>query len=140
MLCLITPMLPGIFYKLICNISCLVNFLFYYHPILEDFRPSVCSDFVTLRVPSLDSATGWTGELWSNTNFSIVKTKRNVVVLFFWQKKKDIKNFQIFLKKNICFFGFFRFSDLFLFFSQTFWMFFRFLWTYLFNFLDFLDF
>ena len=28
-------------------------------------RPSVCS-CVTLRVPPLDSETGWTGELWSN--------------------------------------------------------------------------
>ena len=36
----------------------------------ENFRPlSVHPDFsVTLRVPPLNSETGWTGELWSKTN------------------------------------------------------------------------
>ena len=32
----------------------------------EDFRPDSSSSSVTLRVPPLDSETGWTGELWSN--------------------------------------------------------------------------
>ena len=39
-----------------------------HYPILDtriSVRPSVRS-FVTLRVPPLDSETGWTGELWSN--------------------------------------------------------------------------
>ena len=32
----------------------------------DNFRPSF--SFVTLVLPPLDSETGWTGELWSNTN------------------------------------------------------------------------
>ena len=31
-------------------------------------RLSFCL-FVTLRLPPLDSETGWTGEVWSNNNF-----------------------------------------------------------------------
>ena len=43
------------------------------HPILDtriSVRPSVLrpSDFVSLRVPPLQSETGWTGELWLKTN------------------------------------------------------------------------
>ena len=36
----------------------------------EDFRLFFCPALsATLTVPPLDSETGWTGELWSKTNF-----------------------------------------------------------------------
>ena len=42
--------------------------------LILDTRISVCPltfSCVMLRGPPLDSGTGWTGELWSNTNFLI---------------------------------------------------------------------
>ena len=50
---------------------------FYGYPIL-DKRISVLGPppSVTLRLPPLDSETGWTGELWSKTNLLKWKNKK----------------------------------------------------------------
>ena len=38
------------------------------NPILDTRISVLCTLFVTLRRPALDFETGWTGELWLNTN------------------------------------------------------------------------
>ena len=43
----------------------------------KDFRPSFVHTSVTLRVPSLDSEIGWTGEFWLKPNLLKWKKLRN---------------------------------------------------------------
>ena len=48
--------------------------------------------FVTLRLPPLDSETGWTGELWSNCVFLVLENYDNSILFFFNWPKKGKKN------------------------------------------------
>ena len=52
---------------------------------------------MTLRLPSLDSITGWAGELWSNTNTLKGITKILEFLSLFFCKKKEEKNGLIFV-------------------------------------------
>ena len=69
------------------------------HPKLERKDP-VLLLLLMLRLPHLDSETGWTGELWSKTN---VLKKQNYEdrIFFFFFKKKYFQNFQIFWREKI---------------------------------------
>ena len=83
------------------------------NPIL-DTRISVCpsvwtlSFSVTLRLPPLDSETGWTGELWSNTNLLI---QQNI----FFSIKKFLPPKIIDLKKGYFFLDFLQIFAIFIF-------------------------
>ena len=55
----------------------------------QDFHACVrASSAVTLRLPPLDSETGWTGELWSKTNLLIWQ---NYDKTFFCAAKKKLQ-------------------------------------------------
>ena len=65
--------------------------------------PSVCpSSSVTLRGPPLNSATGWTGELWSNRILLDIGILRGQHFLF--GKKKIFSKISDFLGKKVIFF------------------------------------
>ena len=84
---------------------------------------------VTLRVPPLDSDMGWTGELWSKTNYLNWQNKENKIKI---GKKRISSKFSDF-SKTVIFLGFFKIFRLldnfwhfwnFLFFNWFFWIYF----------------
>ena len=94
------------------------NILYYYYY-------SSCYS-VTLRVPTLDFETGWTGELWSKTNLPNWQNLENSIFVVkksdFWRFIK--KKLYLWIFKNFLTFSiFFGFLGFLLGFSQIFWIF-----------------
>ena len=52
-----------------------------YNPVLDTRSYGLCLS-ITLRPPSLDSETGWTGELWLKTKIAFCSAKKNILKKF----------------------------------------------------------
>ena len=75
---------------------------------------------VTLRLPHLDSETGWTGDFWSNNGFLKYQNKEHSIC--FLQKKSMLNLFGFFYIQNFYIYMYIWTSwDIFLIFFQVFW-------------------